>query len=243
MKRLLLLLPLFLLVACTPEVDNVDAPDIILNGTSIIKVEIGDSYTDQGAYVDSEDTYELTAEGIVDTSTVGQYQITYSYDFEGTTISAQRTVVVEDNFPIAFYLIGSDVITIEKGDNYRDPGVFISDVTIPVTVDDDGVDISQVGTYTVTFTITVDGLTRVLTRTIEVIPNSTITLELSGDNPLTLQVGDTWVDPGYVISNPAVTVQVDDSSLDTSVVGTYSVYYRYYQDSMLKVVTRTVIVE
>ncbi|MEE4662271.1 MAG: immunoglobulin-like domain-containing protein, partial [Halieaceae bacterium] len=131
----------------------------------------------------------------------------------------------------------------EQGNNYEDPGVYIGDITVEVVINDEGVDITQLGTYTVTFTATIEDKTKVLTRTIEVIPNTTITLELDGDNPQTISIGTAWVDPGYTISNPAIQVQVDSSHLDTNTAGTYTVYYRYYQDTTLIQIERTVIVE
>ena len=70
-------------------------PVITLNGDNPATVELGDTYTDAGAYAD--DGSVVTSSGTVDTNTVGSYTITYSAtDFFGNTGTATRTVNVVD---------------------------------------------------------------------------------------------------------------------------------------------------
>ena len=190
-------------------------------------------------HFDSEDDYELLVSGTVDTSVEGTYVITYYYTFEGSTITARRTVNVEDSFPVVFYLIGEETITIELGQGYTDPGLYISDISIPVTVDDEGVDITKLGVYTINFSITVEGQTRTLTRTLEVVEPLFVLL---GDETITLSVGDTWVDPGFQMNDTSITVQVDDQ-VDTSAAGTYTVTYFYIDGDNQVTIVRTVIVQ
>lgn len=74
------------------------APVITLNGSSTITLELGSSYEDAGALAtdDVDETVTVTVTGAVDTSTAGEYVITYSaVDSAGNTVVEQRTVIVE----------------------------------------------------------------------------------------------------------------------------------------------------
>ncbi len=82
-------------------VDNV-APVITLIGNATIDIDLGDSYTDQGATatdnVDGNLTSSIVTTGSVDTNTVGTYQITYNVsDAAGNAATPViRTVNVSD---------------------------------------------------------------------------------------------------------------------------------------------------
>ena len=78
--------------------DNVP-PVITVIGDNPATVELGDTYTDQGATAFDEfhGVTQVTSSGTVDTSTVGTYTITYSAtDLDGNTATATRTVNVVD---------------------------------------------------------------------------------------------------------------------------------------------------
>lgn len=69
--------------------NNINRP--ILNGDSIMNIELNSYYQDQGAsYGDLS--------GTVDTSTLGTYYLTYTGTFEGVTLSTIRTVNVRNLF-------------------------------------------------------------------------------------------------------------------------------------------------
>ncbi|MEJ2489776.1 MAG: DUF5011 domain-containing protein, partial [Sulfurovaceae bacterium] len=75
-------------------------PVITLNGEVTITLTVGDTYTEQGATAldDVDGNVTVTISGTVDTSTEGNYTITYSAtDSAGNTMTAQRIVVVNDN--------------------------------------------------------------------------------------------------------------------------------------------------
>ena len=72
------------------------APVITVVGDNPATVELGATYTDAGATSDGGET--VTTSGTVDTTTVGEYTITYSAtDASNNTGTATRTVNVEDS--------------------------------------------------------------------------------------------------------------------------------------------------
>jgi N-acetyl-beta-hexosaminidase len=84
-------------------VENLDQtqPVITLNGDSTVTVAQGSTYADAGATaIDNNDgdiTSAIITSGIVDTSTIGIYTITYSVqDAAGNSVAATRTVKVRD---------------------------------------------------------------------------------------------------------------------------------------------------
>ena len=163
MIRILTIGLIALLAACQPEAEPL--PPVVLNGDSEITILYGETFDDPGAYIDGDIDADLTVNGQVNTTREGTYLLTYWYEYEGEIVQVQRRVIVDDPLDVDFYLIGSSTITIQLGDNYTDPGLYISDTSIPVDVQDD-VNMEVAGTYTINFTIEVDGYRRTLTRTL-----------------------------------------------------------------------------
>ena len=76
---------------------DVIAPIITLNGDTLIKLGVGDTYVEQGATVtdDSGETITPVITGSVDTNTVGTYTVTYTAtDSSGNTNNKQRLIYV-----------------------------------------------------------------------------------------------------------------------------------------------------
>ena len=78
--------------------DNVP-PVITINGSNPATVELGATYSDQGAT--AQDAFHgstpVTTSGSVNTNAVGSYEITYTAtDLDGNTATASRTVNVVD---------------------------------------------------------------------------------------------------------------------------------------------------
>lgn len=83
----------------TEEVDK-EKPEIKLNGSSSITINIGDNFTDPGATAtdkkDGDLTSKIVVTGKVDTSKAGTYKITYTVeDSAKNKASVTRTVVVK----------------------------------------------------------------------------------------------------------------------------------------------------
>ena len=80
---------------------TVSTPQITLNGDKAIKIKVGETYTDLGATatdsIDGSLTSKIVKSGTVDTSTAGEYKITYTVkNSSGKEASVTRTVVVEE---------------------------------------------------------------------------------------------------------------------------------------------------
>ncbi len=79
---------------------DVTKPEISLNGENIEYVRLGSTYTEKGATAidDIDGTIDVTIEGIVNTSAIGIYEITYTaIDSHGNSNSITRTVVVYES--------------------------------------------------------------------------------------------------------------------------------------------------
>ena len=90
-------------------------------------------------------------------------------------------------------------MTIEVGSTFTDPGATVIDnydddveITTTGTVDSD-----TVGSYTITYTATdSSGNTSTATRVVNVVDTTSPTITVTGDNPMTIEVGSTFTDPG-----------------------------------------------
>jgi hypothetical protein len=137
--------------------DNVP-PVITINGVNPATVELGTTYTDAGA--SANDAFHgntaVTSSGVVDTTTVGTYTITYSAtDLDGNTATATRTVNVVDTTAPVITVTGDNPATVELGTTYTDAGATATDASGTITVVTTGtVDADTVGTYTITYTAT-----------------------------------------------------------------------------------------
>lgn len=85
----------------TEEVDK-EKPEIKLNGSSTITINVGDKFTDPGATAtdkkDGDLTNKIVITGKVDTSKAGTYKITYTVeDSAKNKASATRTVIVKES--------------------------------------------------------------------------------------------------------------------------------------------------
>ena len=79
-------------------------PVIVLSGSAMVSVDVGDTYTDAGALatdnIDGDITDRIVVDNPVDTSQTGTYTITYSVtDLAGNAAVAIRTVIVEASAP------------------------------------------------------------------------------------------------------------------------------------------------
>jgi hypothetical protein len=153
--------------------DNVP-PVITVIGGNPVTVELGDTYTDQGATAFDEFHGEtpVSSSGTVDTSTVGTYTITYTAtDLDGNTATATRTVNVVDTTAPVVTVTGDNPATVELGGTYTDAGATATDASGTVTVVSSGtVDPDTLGTYTITYTSTdASGNAGTATRTVNVV--------------------------------------------------------------------------
>ena len=112
------------------DLDEV-APNLLLNGSSLVTHSVGTTYTDPGATW----TDDLDGSGIIlsnsdfNDSQVGTYILDYQFsDSSGNpAVAVSRTVYVLDLTPPVVDLIGEDTIAHEAGTPYLDAGAVWSD--------------------------------------------------------------------------------------------------------------------
>ncbi len=183
-------------------------PVITLVGSSTINIIAGALYVDQGATATDVEDGNITANiqktGVVNTSVVGTYTVTYNVsDSQGlAAIPVTRTVIViPANQRPVITLIGLNPISVTIGSAYTDPGATAQDfedgdITAHI-VATSTVNTAVLGAYTVTYNVSdSDGLAAIpVTRTVNVVPLApTVTLNA---NPINVPYGQsttlTWV--------------------------------------------------
>ncbi len=155
-------------------------------------------------------------------------------------------------------LFGNLDITLEDGEKYQEPGYYAVDsngvIKTNVVMVNDDINYDVAGTYHVTYEI--DGIVK--TRAVTVLkketsdPDSTsktpsfLTINLKGDNVITLTLGDTYVEEGYEASSNLGEDLTDrvttNGEVVTSIPGTYTITYRVEAGNLEKEVIRTIIV-
>ena len=106
-------------VIATIPIDD-EAPVIQLNGDDVIEIKRGDSYEELGAVaidnVDGDISEKIEISGDVDTTTIGEYIITYTVsDSVGNVATAERIVKVVE--PFGSWLTGEGLPSDELGSN------------------------------------------------------------------------------------------------------------------------------
>jgi len=205
----------------TVNVVDTSAPVITVTGDNPVTVELGATYTDAGATADGGET--VTTTGTVDTSKVGTYTLTYSAtDASGNTGTATRTVNVVDTSAPVITVTGDNPVTVELGATYTDAGATADGGETVTTTGT--VDTSKVGTYTLTYSATdASGNTGTATRTVNVVDTSAPVITVTGDNPVTVELGATYTDAGATADGGETVTTT--GTVDTSKVGTYTLTY------------------
>lgn len=224
---------------------DTEAPVITLNGASNLDLNVGETYTEQGATatdnVDGDLTSAIVVGGdVVNTSVPGVYVVTYNVsDAAGNAaVEVTRTVtVIADTTAPVITLNGSATINLQQGDAFTDPGATATDnvdgdLTSSIVVGGDTVDTNVVGTYVITYNVSdAAGNAAVeVTRTVNVNPDTTAPIiTLIGAATINLNVGETYNELGATatdnldgdISANIVII----GTVNTAVAGTYSVNY------------------
>lgn len=156
MKRLIILIVsicVLFVVSCS---FSEDIKLTISINPGVDTVEIFTIFEDKGATANyGLNIVAVKTSSNVDTTKVGEYEVVYTAEFEGQTVSATRKVSVVDQTPPSIYL-NPGVDTIKKGEIWVDAGITALDnsndeVNIAVT---GNVDTSKVGEYLVTYIAT-----------------------------------------------------------------------------------------
>ncbi|GAA0858891.1 DUF5011 domain-containing protein [Aliiglaciecola litoralis] len=160
----------------TVNVVDGTAPDITITGDNPTSVGQNEEYQDQGATAEDavDGDVAVTTSGTVDSSTLGEYIITYTASDEaGNQATATRTVNVIDVTAPEITVTGNNPATVVQNTEYTDAGataVDDTDGTVNVTSSGE-VDTSTVGEYTITYTaVDVAGNQATAQRTVNVEP-------------------------------------------------------------------------
>ena len=199
------------------------------------------TYTDAGSTAldnyDGNLTSSIITVNPVDTSVVGVYTLTYNVtDTNGNVaLEVTRIVNVVDTTVPVITLTDEATVTIEVGSTYTDAGAtaldnYDGDLTSSI-VEVSTVDATTVGAYTVTYNITdANGNAAAeVTRTVNVVDTTVPVITLTGDATVTIEVGLTYTDAGSTAldnyDGDITSMIVEVSTVDTSVVGVYTVTY------------------
>lgn len=201
-------------------------PVLVLLGDNPMTVECGAGFNDPGATAsDAEDgdlTGAVSVEGMVNFLTPGVYVLSYSVsDSDGNTVSDSRTVFVSDTTAPQLVLAGPAVYTIPVGTDYVDPGfsafdACAGDLTRSVVVSG-SVDTAVPGTYPLMYTVYDNAANPAMAeRSVVVAVGTPPVIALLGANPMTVECGGVFQDPGATASD----AQDGDLTADIAVGGT-----------------------
>jgi uncharacterized repeat protein (TIGR01451 family) len=160
--------------------------------------------------------------------------------------SCSFTVTITDPDAPVITVNGPNPMTVECGTIFTDPGATANDLCAgPVTVNSSGtVNTSVPGTYTITYTATDGTNTATASRTVNVVDTTAPVITVNGPNPMTIECGSTFTDPGATATDScAGSVPVSSSSnVNPNMPGTYTVTYTATDGTNTSTATRTVIV-
>lgn len=243
-----------------PVIDSLIGGDTVEHQLNTRYVDKGVAFTDN--YYSNTDV-DVVIKGEVDTTKVGTYTLWYILtDKSGNTDSTYRIVIIDDYQTPNLALIGNKFITIDVFDTYKDDSVTYTNynggtdgliLTITGTyIDSFGYNqqADLVGRFTLIYTVSTDkGSKSEEIRYINVVDRVAPILILKGDNPLLLKKDDTFVEPGWTVTDnywkdPLVWVY-NWGKVNTEKPDTYYLYY-FAADSSANIgdtLIRTVIVE
>ncbi|MBT8183828.1 MAG: DUF5011 domain-containing protein, partial [Eudoraea sp.] len=187
-----------------------EGADVLIQATAtddigIVNVEFYDGPTLLGSDNTADtgpDEYTFTINNIA----VGSYALTaVAYDASGSTTSSVVNINVNPpvNLPPEITLLGDNPLELNVGDTYVEAGATATDdvdgdISGSIVIDATAVDVNTPGSYPVTYNVTDSGglpATEVI-RTVNVSDVTAPVITLLGDNPLELNVGDTYTEAG-----------------------------------------------
>lgn len=220
-----------------PPIDQVDttSPTITLTGDTSITIEVNTSYEDLGSTcLDDIDSacQVIVDDSNLDMSTLGTYEVYYdATDLSGNQADrVTRTITVQDSISPVIDLLGQDTLYLDITSTYVDLGVTCTDnydATCNVLIDASTVDVTQVGTYSVTYTATDDSLNpSVLTRTVIIENHNDRILPIPTDDVIYHIVDQPWIYPLLYIPHEGTYTAIRNDSIDPTTIGTYEIIYK-----------------
>lgn len=237
------------------EFDQTD-PVVTLDPSSVTLECMADSWTAPTASVtDFDSSVSLTSieSTTVEETIVGLYSVVYvsEADYDGNVGHATQSVSVVDTMNPAIEVIGGAVYH-EAGTTYTDAGAHTGDACDPdVSVNATSINVNTLGVQTVIYTASdaSGNAAEQKTRTVTVQDTISPIITLLGSTSVSITVGEAYTDAGATAIDSFegdITGDIETiSTVNTAVVGTYSVTYNVADSSGndATAVTRTVIVE
>jgi len=233
-------------IALTSSGPDVTPPVITLNGASTVNINVGDTYTEQGATATDNVDGNLTSSIViggdsVNTSVAGTYLLTYNVSDAAGNAATEivRTVNVNlDTTAPVITLIGSANVSSELGDSFTDPGATATDnvdgdITSSIVVGGDTVDTNTAGSYLITYNVSdaAGNAATQVTRTVTVNPDATApVITLNGTSVIDLTEGDTYTELGAtaidnIDGDISANIIIGGDVINTNTAGTYVVTY------------------
>ncbi|WOO39336.1 beta strand repeat-containing protein [Rubellicoccus peritrichatus] len=238
---------------------DTDGPVITLAGDAVMTVECGDTYTEPATTtafdIGDNANVSVTISGSVDTTTVGQYILSYDAQDSSSNaaVTVTRTVNVVDTTAPVVTITGGNTMTLECNvDTFTAPSTTLTDNcdTGLTATTSDTVDVTTLGDYDVVFSATDNaGNTGTATLTVSVVDTTSPVISLTGNASITLECGvDTYTEQGATANDACdsnVSVIIGGDAVNTSELGTYTVTYNATDSSGNNAiqVSRTVIVQ
>jgi hypothetical protein len=194
----------------TVNILDTEAPVISLRGANPLIINQGTTYTEPNATVtDNVDGNSINPviSGNVDTSIPDTYTMYYDAVDTAGNIATQvtRTVIVKDTEDPIITVTGENPDTVSQGAVYSDPGATARDNGNnigPVIASPTNLDTSNAGPATITYTIEdAEGNFATATRTVNILDTEAPVISLRGANPLEINQGVTFIDPGFTASD------------------------------------------
>ena len=237
-------------------VPDIIPPVVTILGANPVNILVGNTYTDAGATsTDNVDgVIDVITTGLpIDTSVVATFTVTYTAtDSSNNVTTATRTVnVAQDVIAPVITITGENPALVSFGATYTDAGAtalddFDGDRTANIIVTGLPIDTRNTTTpQSVTYTVVdLSGNTATAVRTISIVPDTTApVITLNGANPLAVEQGTTYVEPGAtalddVDGDRTVTIT---GTVNTAVIGPNTITYTATDLSgNIGTVTRTV---
>ena len=234
-----------LITTAVREVIVINPPFIVLTnylstGSTIAYTIFNTSYVDPGYYstdYQNDTVNVLTDANIsVNTTQIGTYIIHYTAtDNYGITSTNTRTVNVI-NLPkitLSNYLSSSIVYISVNDTSYTDPGYSAVDnynIPIDITIDTSEIIFGEIGSYTITYTATDSyGFTSTDSRQV-IIQNIPYITLYNNINTISINQGDSYIDLGATATdfmNNTIFITGTPSTLNTNIIGVYTINYNY----------------
>ena len=239
-------------------VADVTPPVITLNGLNALTIQLGASFIDSG--VSASDTCsglaQLTTNGTVNVGVVGTNLLTYvAVDGSGNTNTATRTVIVVDTTPPMIVwsftnltLAANSNCTAAMPDVTGSNYIIALDAAAPLTITQTPTNNAALplGTNVIVTMVTdVYGNTSGSTNCVVVADVTPPVITLNDLNPLTIQLGASFIDPGVSASDTCsgLAQLTTNGTVNVGVVGTNLLTYIAVDGSgNANTATRTVIV-